>query len=55
MKQYETSKKIVERLYANLADHQGCAMSIGLTQALMQDCKTLLSRGLEGCYEKSGK
>jgi chromosome segregation ATPase len=33
----------LELLYANLADHQGCGMSLELTQALMKTCKAALS------------
>lgn len=40
----ESTKEIVERIKTNLEDHQGCQMAIGLTQALIKDCETLLKR-----------
>lgn len=43
----ETTKEIAERILANLSDHQGCAMGIGLTQALMRDCKKIIKRETE--------
>lgn len=40
----ESCIEIVGRIKANLEDHQGCAMSIGLTQALIKDCAEVLKR-----------
>lgn len=51
---YDTNREIVQRLYANLADHQN-GMPAHLVKACLADCAELLKRPIEGCYvlEKS--
>lgn len=38
----ETITELAERIFANLADHQGCAMSLDLTQGLMRDAQKII-------------
>lgn len=38
----DTIKEILQRIKANLEDHQGCTMDLGLTQSLIKDCKKAL-------------